>query len=370
MALPGTGDAGGDPSYAASAVDAGAGGSAQEMARYLAHELRNPLAAIHGLALTITERDLSPETMREVARRLLPASRRALELVDSLMAMASTPAERPLRRVPTDLNRLVQEVLDDLSGLVTRTGSTVELRTLLPRMEADRVQLRQVLTNLVHNALVHGGGADGRAVHVTITGQTGDDGLTLRVADDGVGLDPAIVDRLFESGVRSADSLGLGIGLAAARDILRAHGGRLWVERAEAGTVMALLLPSVQTDGQRVLVVEDDVDLRRLYAMRLEHGHPGLEIVGVGSLAEAGEALERDDDFDLVLVDVGLPDGPGTRLLDVLGDLGIPALVVTGMARPYEVADARRQGVTVIEKHRDVLDEVTRTLRSAVLRRS
>jgi signal transduction histidine kinase len=118
---------------------------------------------------------------------------------------------------------------------------TVAVQPGLPDVLADPVQLDLVLTNLIENAVRHGG--PGRPVHVGASFE-GDQAVQVTVADQGPGIDPAVAERAFEPFVTSGDGRSTGIGLALCRTIVNGHGGTIELRGAHGGgTVVVVTLP-------------------------------------------------------------------------------------------------------------------------------
>ena len=135
--------------------------------------------------------------------------------------------------------------LRDLGTAVAERGATVEVGEL-PAVRGDAGQLQRVFLNLLGNAIKYT--APGVAPHVTVSGRSAGDDAEIAVADNGIGIDPAEVERAFEMFARlpgrRTQYQGTGLGLAISRRIVERHGGRLWVEpNAGGGSVFALRLP-------------------------------------------------------------------------------------------------------------------------------
>src|SRR5262249_18743344 len=129
-----------------------------------------------------------------------------------------------------DLNATIRDVLALVHSEVHRHGVVVEtqLAADLPRIRGDRIQLQQVLLNLLMNALeAMSGGRDGPPELVGRASPDAASGVLVAVGDSGPGLDPQQLDRLFEA-FYTTKAHGLGLGLAISRRIIAAHGGRLW----------------------------------------------------------------------------------------------------------------------------------------------
>jgi C4-dicarboxylate-specific signal transduction histidine kinase len=214
-----------------------------QVAAGLAHEVNQPLSAI-GLHAEIAGRLAVPgEPLRpEVAdalKEIAAQSARAGEIIRGVRRLArrGTPGTDPV-----SIDDVVSTVVELLEWQIGRAGATVKVNPGGPTavVEADRIQLEQVLINLIQNALdaVTGQPDDRRLVSLTTT--TDAEAVTVRVTDSGRGgFDPG---RLFEPFYTTKEG-GLGLGLVISRGIVDAHGGRLWAEPTEAGTEFAFTLP-------------------------------------------------------------------------------------------------------------------------------
>lgn len=202
----------------------------------IAHELKNPLASVKGLAAILhgsaqgKERERSDVLRREIARMQ--------DVLDELLTL-SRPL-LPLHREPTSLGAASREVLELLSGQaeVRRVGLELEVRADLT-VPCDGRKLRQVLVNLGQNALE----AAPPGSSVTFTVEADDGWGVIQVSDRGPGLDPSLGERVFDRGVTTKEQ-GHGIGLGVARTLARQHGGDLaLMERDGGGCRAQLRLP-------------------------------------------------------------------------------------------------------------------------------
>jgi two-component system, OmpR family, sensor histidine kinase BaeS len=199
----------------------------------LTHELRSPVAALVAIADTVAERgdELDPATLRRLLHLAVAAGRDVERIV-----LDSAPGS--LRRELVDPARLVADAVTAarLGGAAIRAA----VEPNLPTLQADPVRLRQALGNLIGNALAHSPAGGEIVVSARPTGE----GVELAVADEGAGIAPAQQQAIFEPGVRYADRPGEGIGLAVARAVVEAHGGRIAVESSVgAGARFTLVLP-------------------------------------------------------------------------------------------------------------------------------
>jgi signal transduction histidine kinase len=180
---------------------------------------------------------------RETARRTIRDGNRASEVIARLRALFT-------KREPTpelvDLNEATREVIALSAGDLQRNRVILrqEFADDLPPVAGDRVQLQQVILNLLLNASDAMSGIEDRPRHLTIsTARDDDDRLRVVVRDSGVGLDPEIADRLFEA-FYTTKSSGMGIGLSVSRSIIERHQGRIWGARNDGpGATFSFSIP-------------------------------------------------------------------------------------------------------------------------------
>jgi len=208
----------------------------------VSHDLGAPLRTIHGFGQLIERRhgaDMDAEAL-EFLGLMIGAAARGGELVDDLLTLARAGSGR-LDRRPVDSAALAAEVLDALAA--EDAAAAVRIGDL-PEVSADRTQLRQVLQNLIGNALKFHGDAP---PSVSVDAAPEPDGWRFTVADDGVGIDPGDQERIFEPlerGAAGAEVPGTGIGLTLCRTAVERHGGRIWVDSAPgSGTAVHFTIP-------------------------------------------------------------------------------------------------------------------------------
>jgi signal transduction histidine kinase len=150
-----------------------------------------------------------------------------------------------------DLNEAINEVLVLAQSVTQRNGVSVQTRLaerLVPVL-GDRVQLQQVLLNLILNAAEAMGAADVGARELVISTEQDQAGALVAVRDSGPGIDPAHLDRVFDA-FYTTKSSGTGMGLSICRSIIHAHGGKLWAEANEPrGAAFQFTLPAAQDDS-------------------------------------------------------------------------------------------------------------------------
>jgi signal transduction histidine kinase len=196
--------------------------------------------------------EIRPPDLDEVKEALGCVVRDVDRAKDIVSRMREHVKKTPPRREPFDLNEAVSEVIAKVRSAIAKNGiavSTLLIDGLVP-VQGDRVQLQQVVLNLVLNAVEAMGSveAGGRRLVVS-TEQTEANGALVAVRDSGPGIDPGHLERVFEAFYTTKTS-GVGMGLSICRSIIAAHGGRLWVEANEPrGAVFQFTLPADQQDG-------------------------------------------------------------------------------------------------------------------------
>jgi PAS domain S-box-containing protein len=215
-----------------------------ELAASLAHELKQPIAAAVMDAkscLRWLRRD-TPDVAEgcDAALRMINDATRAAEVIDrvrSLYRRDTSDRER------LDVNEIIREMIVLLRDKADRNSISIrtELDSALPLITADRVQLQQVLMNLILNGIEAINDAKGE---LTITSKTADAQLLVSVSDSGIGLPAGAVDRLFDA-FFTTKAQGTGMGLSISRRIIECHGGRLWAcANAERGATFQFTLPT------------------------------------------------------------------------------------------------------------------------------
>jgi signal transduction histidine kinase len=227
-----------------------------ELAGSIIHEVNQPLTGIIASAeacLRWLARDpAEPGEARKSATRVIEQGRRATNVVAGLRSLVRD-AQPHLADV--EINAAVEEVLLLSKREFERAGITLrtDFDRSLPNVEGDRVQLQQVVLNLVRNAIDAMTGVNARARVLTASSKIADGHVSVAIADTGVGIDPANSERLFDA-LYTTKGEGLGLGLSICRKIIAVHGGRLWLEETTThGATFTFTLPlrqSVRTSGR------------------------------------------------------------------------------------------------------------------------
>ncbi len=195
------------------------------------HELRTPLATTQALLDVARQRDDS-----ELLRRLHAVNARAIDLTEALLLL-SRADQRSFPHEPVDLSLLAEEATETLLPFAEQRGVTLQTSGDITPTIGSRALLLQLITNLVHNAIVHNVPADG-SVRVSTAARSG--AAVLTVENSGTVLDPALVATLTEPFQRGAERVrgdhgGVGLGLAIVESITRAHDGTLTLSPLAGG---------------------------------------------------------------------------------------------------------------------------------------
>ncbi len=200
-------------------------------AAHIAHEIRNPLAAIGGFAHSAKSHADDPDRVRKNAGVIYEEVLRLERMLSEIMDFS-----RPSRAVPVTqpLNKVVERGMEMLAGqLAPNVDVTLELDPTVPAIPIDAGRTRQVLINLVRNAAEALRG-DGGHVHIRTRAREREAGAELVVEDDGPGIPEDLRSRVFEPFFTTKKG-GTGLGLAVCRQIVADHGARMRLESSEAG---------------------------------------------------------------------------------------------------------------------------------------
>ena len=218
-----------------------------ELAASIAHEVNQPLAGVvsNGSACLRWLAGDPPnlDEARDAARRIVRDGKRAGDVIARVRALTrrdTTSSEK------LDLNQTIQEVLALVGDEAQRTSAMIRAQFAddLAPVAGDRVQLQQVMLNLVMNAIEAMSTVEERAREVVITTRNGDaEHVHVTVEDSGPGVDSGAVEKIFEPFYTTKPS-GMGMGLSVSRSIVQNHGGRLWATAKDGpGTVFHFVLP-------------------------------------------------------------------------------------------------------------------------------
>ena len=222
-----------------------------EMTASIAHEVNQPIAATvtngHAGLRWLGAQPPDLEEARQALGRIVRDGSRAGEVIDRIRALVK---KVPPRRELLDINEAIREVIALTQTDMQRNGVRLQTRFPgnLPLVSADRVQLQQVIMNLIVNAIEAMSSVDDRPLELTVgSGKEDANAVFVEVQDTGPGIGPADFDRLFQSFYTTKPG-GIGMGLAISRSIVEAHGGRLSATpNAPRGAVFRFTLPVEET---------------------------------------------------------------------------------------------------------------------------
>ncbi len=215
----------------------------------IAHEINQPIAAVVSNAQAalrwLDMKPPNPQEVRESLGRIVKDGRRASEVIKRIRALVS---KAPPRKEQLGINDVIREAVALTHSELRRNG--ISLRTQLtdglPLVPGDRVQLQQVLVNLIVNAIEALSVGDGMRELTIVSDEAPSNYVFVEVQDTGPGLDAADLDRLFQSFYTTKPD-GMGMGLAISRSIVEAHGGRLSAAPNEPrGAILRFTLPVEQ----------------------------------------------------------------------------------------------------------------------------
>jgi signal transduction histidine kinase len=221
-----------------------------ELASSLAHEITQPIASARNNAraaqnfLNMQPPDLGE--IREAVGCVVGDVDRAGEIIARIREQIK---KAPPRKERFDLNAAINEVIGLARTITIKDGVSVQtlLADRLLPIQGDRVQLQQVVLNLILNAVEAMGSVDAGARELLISTEQERAGVLVAVRDCGPGIDPTHLERVFEAFYTTKPS-GVGMGLSICRSIIDAHGGRLWAEpNKPRGAVFQFILPSAES---------------------------------------------------------------------------------------------------------------------------
>lgn len=329
----------------------------------LSHELRTPLTP----ALAASE---AMEMSGEVPRSLIPdlqMIKRNIELearlIDDLLDLTRlSRGKLQLSPQPVDMHQLIRHVLDGCQGEISgkRLQLALELEAEASHLSGDAARLQQVCWNLIRNAIKFTPKGGSITIRTANAAAACDVPRTLHiiVADTGIGIAPDVLPRVFDAFEQGDQTInrrfgGLGLGLAISRQLIVMHGGTLKAESPgrDLGATFTVTLPGATVPPPwadetapdepaisrrlRLLLVEDHADTARVMARLLREANHQVQAVGTVSAARAAAAQEC---FDLIITDLGLPDGSGIELFSELkAHYGLRGIAVSGYGMEDDV---------------------------------
>lgn len=340
-----------------------------EFLAMLGHELRNPLAPISTALqlMALRSADVFANERTIIERQVAHMSR----LVDDLLDVSRiTTGKIELNRAPIEIAAVVANAVEIVSPLLEqkRHHLVVEVASLGLAVDADAVRIAQVLSNLITNAAKYTE-AEGRIV---VSAEREGDDVVVRVRDNGIGITPEMLPRIFDLFVQERQALdrsrgGLGLGLAIVRTLATLHGGSITAvsEGRDRGSEFTLRLPAAKAGSvasvpakltlaphkhaRRILVVDDNEDAADLLAMSLAMAGHETRVAHNGL-----QALEIVKNFapQIAVLDIGLPVMDGYELARRLHQVpGLERLRLIALTGYGQATDRQRSAEASFSAH-------------------
>jgi len=350
----------------------GANAAKDQFLALLSHELRNPLspviAMVGELEASVPDSPSVREALEVIRRNVELEARLIDDLLDvTRIAKGKLQLSFEIICVHQILHRAYEICREEIAAKDLQVE--FRLRASHTHVEGDPARLQQVFWNLIKNS-VKFTPKKGRIVLETVNPASEE--IEIRITDNGIGIEPEKISKIFNAFEQGQTSItrrfgGLGLGLAISKALIDAHGGKIHVESPgkDRGSTFSLRLktvpsPAVAGDGaeegpsatreaeprtpmlRRVLVVDDHQDTCTGMKMMLERR--GYEIT-VAYSAEQAVQKTHNQDFDLLISDIGLPGRSGYELMRELRESkGMPGIALTGFGSEHDISKARAAG--------------------------
>ncbi|MCY4591233.1 MAG: ATP-binding protein [Alphaproteobacteria bacterium] len=337
----------------------------------VSHELRAPITAIKGSAATLLEEgtEIEPAEMHEFFRIIHEQASHMRSLIGALLDVGRIEAGvLSISPEPSDIAVLVDQARNTFLISGGRHAVLIDMPHDLPRVMADRRRIVQVLNNLFSNAARH----SPEATPIRVTATRDRVHVSVSVADEGRGIAPELLPRLFQKYAAAGDSgaratSGSGLGLVICKGLVEAHGGRIRAESGGLGqgNLFTFTLPVVEDtrdavstlavahtlapvptprEPERILIVDDDPNTLR-YVRDILTG-AGYSPVVTGEHEELAQII-RAEKPALVLLDLMLPGTNGIALMETVPELmDLPVVFISGYGRDETIARALEAGAT------------------------
>jgi len=308
--------------------------------RALAHDLKEPVRTLYSFVDLINQQEKFSEKTAGYFKHIQNAAERMRILIDTVFMYTQLDVSQQMPLQISETAEIMQEAVDNLAQLISERSAEIT-RTKLPRIYGNRMQLMQVLQNLIGNAINH----SEKPVKIQISAEEKPEHWLFRVADNGPGIEEAYLDKIFEPFKRLThrEIQGAGLGLAICRRIIESHGGKIWCESAPGkGATFLFTLPKALPEEKplrnapakvaaapagnqglaNVLLVDDskaDVEIAK-YRL-VDQGHLQCNLFVARGGEEALTLLQKKTGrppIDLVLLDINMPEMDGFELLERL----------------------------------------------------
>jgi PAS domain S-box-containing protein len=338
----------------------------------LSHELRTPLTPVLArLGLMKLEPDLGP-AMRsglEMIRRNVELEARLIDDLLDTTRLARGQLKLQLETIDAHVQLLAAVEIYEAEAAARKLLTTLDLKASSHHVKADSIRLQQIFWNLLGNAVKYTPPGGTLIIRSTNRRQGDVELLTVEFIDNGIGIDPEVMPRLFDPFEQGEQTLtrrygGLGLGLSITRTLVTMHGGTVTATSAGKGLgstfivelpTIAAAVATMPLDTQpaappplmpsaavrRILLVDDNEDTLTVIAQTLRHG--GHEVITANSVRTALAAAAQP--FDLLISDIGLPDGTGWELMRELCSRGpVRAIALSGFSMNEDIRRSREAG--------------------------
>lgn len=212
----------------------------EDFAHIVSHDLQSPLRKIISFGDLLKMNIESPEKILDYLTRMQKGAAKMSELIASLLSFSRATASKSTE--PVDMNALLQEVLSDLDSQISESGAKITYENF-PKLNANKIQIGQLMTNLIGNAIKYGG-KEAPTIHISAKREGRM--WVFAVRDNGIGIDKKNTKRIFDLFQRiiTEGKPGTGVGLTICKKIVEYHGGQIWVEsELNKGSTFYFTLP-------------------------------------------------------------------------------------------------------------------------------
>lgn len=349
----------------------------------LSHELRTPLVPVlAGTELLLRAKDLSSDARQNTLTLIKRNVEMEARLIDDLLDLTRViHGKVPLNKCSVDLHRVIRDAIDVCQAIITQKNQelVLDFEAKPSTVWGDATRIQQIIWNVLINAARF---TPERGRISIATGNQDGNMLTVRIEDSGKGIEPSLQAKLFTAFEQGESSRGgLGLGLAISKSLVEMHNGKISVysEGAGKGSTFTITLPVSFAEEApkedrpsslaisspvRVLLVEDHEDTGVLMKHVLELA--GNVVHHARDVASALKAAQEED-FDVLLCDIGLPDGSGFDVIERLGKRRPgKAFALTGFGMDDDVQRSRAAGFDAHLTKPVDLDKLEEILRKPV----
>ncbi len=362
-----------------------------EMASGVAHDFNNLLAVILGnIQLLLHQFDrLSPDEIRERLKTIEQSSKDGAETVRRIQEFSGMRRDKEF--TPLSLNELITDLVNVTQPRwkeqTQKKGIQIELTKKLgkiPKILGNPSELREVTTNIVFNAV--DAMPNGGEITITTSVQA-EDWVEMRIADTGIGMSEEVRKRVFDPFFTTKGVTNTGLGMSVSYGIIKRHGGEILIESEPGkGTTFIIHLPTgymneipdekmvrtvpvtplaLEGGGARILVIDDEDSVRKILYQMLKA--KGYEVV-VASNGEEGIERFKEEPFDLVFTDLGMPKMSGWEVGRALKGINpkVPIALITGWGVELNKDKMKESGIDLVVSKPFNFDQVVRLVSEAM----